>query len=748
MLNSVTRVDALKKLTGQAVYAADMRFPQMLKVKVLRAGIRHGKLCRMDISEALSVPGVVRVLTAQDIPGTAARPLERPVLCAERVRYPGDGIALVVAETERAAKTALAKIKVDWDILPAVLDVDAAMAERAPVLHGESNLACSYVVKEGNIAEALQSSDLILERTFVTSRVQPAPIETEAVVANLETPDQVVIYCPCKSPFNVRRLVCESLGWSFNQVRIVQTVVGGSFGAKDSDIGIMASRTALAAIVTGRPVGSVWEREESGLEGTKRHPYRLTYTIGVTGDAVIKGMKVRGVTDAGAYMSKTFMVLWRSTVEATGPYRVPAVDTELKAVYTNNPVSDAVRGFGSPQVNFAVELLVDEVAARLGLDPLEVRRRNAFGEGDKAPFGQVMSDVGVQQCLRAAAEKSHWGSELPEVPAGHARGRGIACCFRGSALGAGGEGIDAAAVSIAVNRDGSITLTTGISEVGQGSHTVFARIVKDALDLPLRMIRVNPVDTSSAYDSGPTVASRGTAIGGNACLNATNNLVEVLRGAAARKLGVSAEEVRFRAGQVIGGNKSILWPELIDFCYQSGINLSSFGWYKAPDLYWERETGHGVPYYSYTYAAAVAEVDVDLVTGRVTMLNYYAAHDVGNALNPAEVRGQIGGGVSMGIGYALSEEVDNPLRGSNFDHYLIPTVSDMGSVHPLIVEANDRLGPMGAKGLGEPATEIVAPAIVNAICAALGTRIYELPAGLEQVRAAVERMKGNADSNC
>ena len=740
MLGSVTRVDALKKLTGQAVYAADIRLPQMLTVKVLRAGIDHGKIRGIDIAEAMATPGVVRVLTAHDVPGITARPLERPVLCRERVRYAGDGIALVVAESEQAARTAMAKIRVDSIVLPAVQDVDAAMAEGAPVLHGESNLACSYVVREGNMAEAFRSADLVLERTFVTSRVQAAPVETEASVASLETPDQVVVYCPCKSPFNVRRLVCESLGWGFNQVRIVQTVVGGSFGAKDSDIGILASRVALAAMLTGRPARSVWEREESSREGTKRHPYRLTYKIGVSRDGTIQGMKVRGITDAGAYMSKTFMVLWRSTVEATGPYRVPAVDTELRAVYTNNPVSDAVRGFGSPQVNFAVELLIDEVAAKLGLDPLEVRRKNAFQEGDRAPFGQEMVDVGIGQCLSAVAEQSKWGSKPAEAPAGHVRGRGMACCFRGSALGAGGEGIDAAAVNIAVQRDGSITLTTGISEVGQGSHTVFARLVKDAFDLPLSLIRVNPVDTSAAYDSGPTVASRGTGIGGNACLNAINHLTEVLRQGAGRKLGIPAEEVIFRSGMVEGGGHSVPWREFVDFCYQRGINLSSFGWYKAPDLSWDRETGHGIPYYSYTYAAAVAEVDVNMVTGEVRLLDYYAAHDIGNAINPAEVRGQIGGGVSMGIGYALSENVDDPAQGGNFDRYLIPTASDMGTVHALIVEAHDRLGPLGAKGLGEPATEIVAPAIVNAACAALGTRIYELPAGLEQVRAAVERM--------
>jgi len=746
MLKSVIRVDALKKLTGQAVYAADIRLPQMLTVKVLRAGIHHGRLCGMNISEALQVPGVVRIIQAQEIPGIAARPLERPILSADRVRYPGDGIALVVAETEEAAEIALAKIKVDWEVLPAVLDVNYAMTKEAPTIHGDSNLACSYVIKEGNLQEAFESSDLILKRTFVTSRVQPSPLETEAVVAHLETPDQVLIYCPCKSPFNVRRLVSETLGWSFNQVRIVQTVVGGSFGGKDSDIGVLASRVALAAIATGRPARSVFGREESSLEGTKRHPYYLTYSIGVTKDGLIKGMQVKGVTDAGAYMSKTFMVLWRSTVEAAGPYRIPALDTELKAVYTNNPVSDAVRGFGSPQVNFAVELLMDEVASELNLDPLELRRRNIFKEGDKAPFGQVMVDVGIQPCLKAVAEKSEWGDKLPEAPAGHALGRGLACCFRGSSLGAGGEGIDAAAVSIVVNRDGSITLTTGISEVGQGSHTVFARLVRDAFDLPLSLIKVNAVDTSSAYDSGPTVASRGTAIGGNACLNAIQNLTEVLRGAAASKLGIPSEEVLFCEGRVGSKDKRMAWSELINLCYQSGINLNCFGWYKAPELSWDFENGQGVPYYSYTYAAAVAEVDVNLVTGEVKMVNYYAAHDVGNALNPAEVIGQIGGGVSMGIGYALSEEVDNPGRGVNFDRYLIPTVSDIGAIHPCLVEVKDRLGPMGAKGIGEPTTEIVAPAIVNAICAALGTRIYELPAGLEQVRAAVGRMNTNADS--
>ncbi|WP_206811850.1 xanthine dehydrogenase family protein molybdopterin-binding subunit [Paradesulfitobacterium ferrireducens] len=747
MLNSVTRIDALKKLTGQALYAADLRLPQMVTVKVLRAGIPAGKIGRLDLSKAVAVEGVLEILTAADIPGIPARPLERPVLCQDLVRYMGDGIALVIAENEKAAQDGLSQIRVEWEKVPAVFDVQEALAENAPLIHGDSNIASRYVVKEGSLEEAWQASDLILERTFRTSRVQAAPIEPEAVVANLETPDQIVVYCPCKSPFNVRRVVAETLGWDFNQIRIVQTVVGGSFGAKDSDIGILASRVALAALVTKRPARSVWEREESSLEGTKRHPYHFTYKIGLTQDGMINGMQIRGVADAGAYLSKTSMVLWRSTVEATGPYRVPAVDTELMAVYTNNPVSDAVRGFGSPQVNFAVELLLDEAAEKLGMDPLQLRRLNAFREGDKAPYGQVMVDVGIHQCLNTVAEASRWSAQADPAPDGHVRGRGMACCFRGSALGAGGEGIDAAAVNIMINRDGSVYLTTGISEVGQGSHTVFARLVQDAFAIPQAWIKVNAVDTSSAYDSGPTVASRGTSIGGNACLHAIKQLEEVLQEAAGRKLGLTREKIKFQAGRVEGQNQSLSWRELVDYCYQSGINLSSFGWYKAPDLSWERETGHGIPYFSYTYAAAVAEVDVDLITGEVKLLDYFAAHDVGNALNPAELHGQIGGGVSMGVGYALCEEVDKPERGMNFDRYIIPSAVDMGRLHPLLVETGDRRGPLGAKGIGEPATEIVAPAIINAISSALGIRLYELPAGLEQVKAAIERrgVHGNSD---
>lgn len=741
---SVKRLDAVAKVTGRAKYAADLSFPHMAWIKVVRSPVPHALIKEIDWSEARAVGGVLGVFTGKDFPGKVAQEKERPVLAVNRVRYVGEGVAMVAAENEEIAREAARKIRVEYEALPAVLDPLEAMRPEAPQVHGESNIICHHVVRRGNIEEGFAQADIILERTYRTHRVQNAALELETAVAVPEG-DNVVVYCPCKSPFNIRRLVADALALPLNRVIVRETTIGGSFGGKDYDMGVLAARAALVAMLLKRPARISLTREESTIEGTKRHPYVLTYKIGTKKDGTLCALKVHAVADGGAYVSKTPLVTWRSAVEATGPYRIPHVQVDVYGVFTNNVYSDALRGFGSPQVNFATELLMDELAEILGMDPLELRLKNALREGDTGPTGQVMRDVSLITCLNRVAEASGWEDKRKNYgrEKGYKRkGIGLACSFRGSCLGAGGEGLDAAAAALLIHRDGTADLSCGIVEVGQGSRTAFARIASEILGLPVDRINVNAVDTSRVPDSGPTVASRGTVIGGNAVLKAAEQVRRAMAGVAAELLECSPEEVEFKEGRVgtRDGSRALSFEELAGECYRRGVSLYGFGWYKAPDVFWDREKGQGEAYFAYVYAASIAEVEVDLETGKVEVLRYYAAHDVGKALNKLEVEGQISGGAAMGIGYALLEDLGlaaGEIRNINYDRYLLPTALDTGTIIPLVVEEPCRFGPLGARGLGEPATQIVAPAIINAVCHAIGSRLYEIPASLEKVLSKV-----------
>ncbi|QGP91226.1 putative xanthine dehydrogenase subunit D [Neomoorella glycerini] len=746
MRTSILRLDALAKVTGRARYAADLQFPGMVHVKVLYSTHPHARIRRIATSQARGIPGVLAVLTARDLPGIPGRERERPVLALDRVRYLGEGVAITVAEDEVTAREALARIMVEYDVLPAVFDPEEALKAEAPELHPGGNKLCHFKVRHGDPEAGFAAAEVILERTYRTHRVYHAALEPEAAVAVPGADGTVTIYCPTKSPFNLRRIVAEALALDLNQVRVVETTIGGSFGGKDYDMAVVAARAALAALVTGRPARLVMTREESLKESTKRHPYVLHYKVGARRDGTLVAMKIHGITDAGAYASKTPLVAWRSTVEAAGPYVIPHVHTDIVAAFTNNMPSDALRGFGSPQVNLAVELLMDELAGELGLDPLELRLKNGYREGSEAVTGQSLRDVSLTECLTKVAAATGWQGKRQayarqEGP--RRRGIGLACSFRGSCFGAGGEGLDAAGAMLNVERDGSINVSTGICEVGQGSRSAFARIIAELLGVEAARIHVSPVDSARVVDSGPTVASRGTVVGGHAARLAAEQVRRAMAGVAAAILNVPEDDLEF-AGEAVYSRKDperrLSFRELAGACYSRGVSLYGFGWYKIPDLHWDGEKGQGEAYFSYVYAAAVAEVEVDLETGQVEIINYTAAHDVGNALNPDAVAGQIAGGGAMGIGYALMESAE-PCQGklvnTNFATYLIPTTLDTGRITPLIIEHPDPLGPLGARGLGEPATQIVAPAIINAICQATGRRLYELPATLERVWRAV-----------
>ncbi len=742
-VRTVDRQDAYGKITGKAKYVDDLKFPGMLYVQTVRCPYAHARIINIDSSEALKLKGVVRVLTAKDVFGRNHLPNDKPVLVEDVVRCTGDGVAIVVAETKSLAERAAKLVRIECEELPAVFTPEEALEPGAPVLHGDSNCAITHKTVKGDIAVGFRKADVILEREYSTQRAMHAAIEPDGAVVVPEA-DGITVYCPGKGPFNVKRAVAASCGLSENKVRLIQPAIGGAFGGKDCDINVIASRAAMAAMITGRPCKMTWSREEVLLEGSKRHPFRLKYKIGAKKDGHITAIEINGLADVGAYITKSKATIWRATVEATGPYNIENVSTTIVGAYTNNVYSDAVRGFGSPQVDFASESLMSELAAELGMSPLEIRRINAYREGAVTATSQKLKSVNLIECLDKL-EEVFPVNEKPASPVpGKIRGRGISCIFRGEANGAGVTTLDAAAVNIHIERDGSVTVLTGIAEMGQGGSNIVLQMVSNVLGVGIEHLKVSPLDTAYLPDSGATVGSRGTITSGNAAVVAAEDAKIRIAKVVAEDWGVEPESLIFKDNSIFTGNgeKRISFPDAITLSYTKLPGVFGYGWWSLPPVWWDFDRNCGDTYASFNYGACGAEVEIDLSSGKVEIIDLVAIHDVGRILNEPEVRGQIAGGLSMAYGFALTEEVEirnGQVKTLNFDDYLLPTTLDLKNLRPLPLEPKQAgVNPLGVKGIGESSTATLAPAVINAIENALGVRIRHLPATLERVFEAIK----------
>jgi len=739
------RVDALGKVTGRAKYAADYCAGHQLWGKVLRAEHPHARIVRIDTAAARRLAGVEAVLTAEDIPGEKVIGIvvkNQAILAADKVRYLGDGVALVAAQTREIAEAALKLIEVEYEPLPAVSDPEAALAADAPRIHGADNVFVHHKVCKGDVARGFAEADFILEQRFQTPCIEHSYLEPEAVLAEPGEHGGVTVTGSVQNLFSTRRSVAAALKLDLNRVEIIQATLGGSFGGKDEVMTSMCCRAALLALATGKPVKMVNSREESMLESYKRHPYVLYYKWGAKRDGSITAMEIRCIADGGAYASMSPFVTWRSVVQATGPYYCEHVKTDVYAVYTNNNYTGAMRGFGSPQVNFAIESMMDELAGKVGKDPLEIRLQNGFKDGAVTATQQRLTHkVSLCEVLTRAAEaadfQARWKQYRGAPPAPKKRGIGLACSYRGVSLGA--EGVDAAGAIVSVQTDGSVIVSSGITDMGQGAQTQMSQIAAEVLGISLDRIRFLNTNTSRVPDSGPTVASRGTIMGGSAAKKAA----EIVR---ATLLEVGAGMVKAAPGQCDladnylvekgTGKRLASFSELAAECFRRGKTMCGLGWHKGPPTSWHEEEGRGEAYFTFVYGANVAEVEVDTETGKVDVLDFVSCHDVGQAINRNSVLGQYYGGVAMGLGYGLLEEFDYEAsvpKQLNFDEYLIPTAMDVPPIKAIIVENADAAGPFGAKSIGEPANELAAPAIVNALANATGKRIREIPATLERV---------------
>ena len=742
---SERRVDSWGKVTGRAKFAEDYSVGHQLWGKVLRSKYPHALIRAIDVSAATKVSGVESVLTAKDIPGSKVFGIvlkNQQILAEDRVRYLGDGVALVAARTKEVAEQALALIRVEYEPLPVVSDPEEAMKPDAPILHGEKNEFVHHKVRKGDIAKGFAQSDFILERKFKTQFVEHSYIEPEAVLAEPAEQGGVKITGSVQNLFSSRRSVADALKISLNRVQIVQSTLGGSFGGKDEVMTSMCCRAALLSIKTGKPVKMVNTREESMLESYKRHPYVLYYKWGAKKDGTITAMEIRCIADGGAYSSMSSFVTWRSVVQATGPYYCGNVQTDVYAAYTNNNYTGAMRGFGSPQVNFAIESMMDELAQEVGMSPLEIRMKNGFEGGAVTATGQQLTHtVSLKEVLTKAADaidfEKKWKSYRDVKEGEKKRGVGLACSYRGVSLGA--EGADAAETIVSVQTDGSVIVSSGVTDMGQGAQTQMSQIAAEVLGISMNRIQFLNTNTSRVADSGPTVASRGTIMGGSAAKNAAEKVRATLLEVGSEMTGVDVAALDLEDNYLVDTNKRerlASFAELATACFDKGKPIIGLGWHRSPPTSWHEEEGHGEAYFTFVYGANAAEVEVDTETGKVDVIDFVSVHDVGKAINRGMVVGQMCGGVAMGLGYGLLEEFeleDALPKQLNFDEYLIPTSMDVPRIKTIIVENEDPMGPFGAKSVGEPTNELAAPAIVNAITNATGKRIYELPANLERV---------------
>jgi len=747
---SVNRVDAYEKVTGKAKFAADLSFPNMLHAKVLRSKYPHAKINKIETKKALIFPKVRALLTAADIPNNEFGVIiqNQQVLAKEYIYYIGDGIAVVAAETEEAAEKALELIEVNYEELPGIYDPEEASKETALRVHPElkDNQVIHHILRKGNVNDGFAQSDIILEREYSTQFIEHSYIEPEAIVAvPFDNNHLITIYGSIQNPFACRNAVASVLMINLNEVRIIQNHIGGSFGGKDEVMSAMAARASVLAMKTKRPVKMVNTRYESILESYKRHPYKMKYKIGASKDGKLLSMEIQCIADSGAYACQTPFVTWRSVVQATGPYNLSNVKTDTYGYYTNNVYTGAMRGYGSPQVIFAQESLMDELAGELNINPIEIRLKNIYHNNSITASGQKLDnhEVSLKEVIEKAVKASGYYEKYAQYrdnqskPGYKKRGIGMAISFRGCSLGA--EAVDAAGAIVAIQKDGSISISSGLAENGQGLKTVLSQIAAEELGVDMKRVIYLKLDTSTSPDSGSTVASRGTILGGNAVKEAVIKLKDMLLEMIAKKYGMKKNDIMIEDGQLISKNtnkKLLSFEKAVESAYQEGLCLSAFGWYKAPDISWNEETGQGRPYFTYVYGCQIAEVEVDIGTGKVDLLNMTAAHDVGRAINPSCLKGQIYGGVMMGMGYGLMEELEideGYIKNTNFDEYLIPTIKDMPKITPIIVENPDPNGPFGAKSIGEPTLEIGAAAIANAVAQATGKRIRHLPLNLERV---------------
>src|SRR5580700_2752025 len=740
--------DFVDKVKGSLHYAADWQLPGMLHGRIVRSPLPSARITGIDLTAARALPGVAAVLTAADVPsnqivemasgGLAELQVAMPVLAADRVRYMGEPVAVVAASTPQLAHEAAELVAVDYEELPGVFDVESARADGAPRVHDVGNTLVSWQIHCGDVAGALAAADVVVEGEYRSQHVEHAYLEPEAGVGWLE--NGVLTLRVSTQVIEHAAMIAHILGLPQSKVRVIAAYMGGGFGGKED----MTVEPYLALLVwhTRRPVRMIWDRQESLVASTKRHPFIMRYRTGADRDGTITAQQVEIIGDAGAYPNLSPRVLFAAAACACGPYRVPNASITSTAVFTNNVPASAFRGFGAMQIVLGYESQLDELAARLGLSRTELRERNFLVKGDLLPTGERLDT-----CVEVA-QTMHRALALlgdPPRPSGPGRlvGRGLGCnrqpygrtiWFR-----------DRASAWLSLQADGTLLIRSGVTDLGAGQAASLCQIAAEVLGTPLDDISIYIGDSALNPPAGGTFATRQLYMSGNAVLHAAQELRDRMAPVAADLLGVPADDLEFVAGRVRAPTDvSITLAELAAACDKRAISTAHLSTWRAEAGSFDPRTGQGDTFPDYTYGTHAADVEVDVETGQVTVLRYAACHDVGRAINPMRVQGQIQGGAVQGLGYALTEDMaieDGYVQAALFANYLIPNAQDFPDVLVDIVESGEGQGPLGARGIGEPPIGNVAATIASAIQDAIGVRPDRLPMTPERILALVDERR-------
>ena len=755
---SVSKVDGVKLVTGRPAFTDDVHIRGMLYGKILPSPHAHARIKRVDASKARALPGVHAVLTYEDVPRvphtTAGQSWPEPspydtYLLDSKVRFVGDRVAAVAAENRAIAEQALRLIEVDYEILPAVLDMEHAMDPGTPVIHDEpdskgiydaSRNIAGYILRGiGNVEEGFREADFVFEREYRTHRVQHCALEPHVTISWLDADNRLVIRSSTQVPYHTRRQVAMILQLPVQRVHVFKPRIGGGFGGKQEML--LEDICGALTLATRRPVKMEYTRQEEFYMARSRHPQILRVKMGVKRDGTIVASQMTVLATTGAYGSHSSTVQGNTGSKVLPLYRAPHLKFECHIVYTNTPVAGAFRGYGCPQGFFAQESLVDEIAHELGLDPIEFRKKNVIRLGDtdylSAQLGEGKKGLprhirtcGLPECLERGAAAMAWESKRNVVPAPGShlrRGVGMACAMQGSGI----AGIDWASALLKLNEDGSFNLQVGASDLGTGADTVLAQIAAETLGVGLDKIIIYSGDTDfTPFDVG-AYASSTTIISGGAVKKAAEKVREQILHVASKMLDLPVEELTCRENRVAARDcsKSATMPDVALYAlYREKTQImesaSHFNTDSPPP-----------------FCAQFAEVEVDTETGQVRVVDLVTAVDLGVAINPMQAEGQAEGAVAQSLGYALSEEMllDNSGRMVNpsFLDYKMFTAKDMPKLTTILVETEEPLGPYGAKSVGEIAINGPAPAVANAIFHAIGIRFRKLPIRPEDVLRAL-----------
>jgi len=759
----IPRVDGREKVEGRAQYIADLYRPGMLHGAILASPHAHARIVRYDVSAAIAMPGVHAVVTGDDFAEQnrmGAFVKDEHALAKGKVRYVGEPVAAVPAETERIARRAAQAIVVEYEELPALLSPEAALASQDVLIHeqlgeyfkifdtGSSGNLCSRTeFSEGDIARGFAEADLVFEHRFETQAQNHLALEPCGALAEVDPQGRVTVWSANQSVFRVQACVSEALGIPMSRLRVITPRIGGGFGNKMEPH--VQPVTVALALKAKRPVKLILSREEDFEMIRARHPFSVRVKTGVRRDGTLVARELEAVLDCGAYGDDSPGVLGFSLLCGRGPYRIPHVRCHGRLAYTNKLRFGAFRGFGNPQVSFATESQLDEIARVLGMDPIELRLKNLLGADDPWFGGQALKSNGLRECIERVRDASAWSRGAPPASAPHKR-RALGFAVAGQQSGLLGTG-----AIVRLLEDGTLVLNVGANDIGQGSDTVLSQLLAETLQVPMEAIAFATPDTDGSPFNWGTTASRLTYMTGRSVVGAGREVERQVKAHAAEMLECAVEDLELRPGGLVGvvgvpGKEVSFFLVAKRAHWQAGGPIvGSHSWvYDQSTIDPKRAVAIGLPFPklgAYSFSAMVVDLEEDTVTGQVTVQRAWSACDVGRAVNPMLVEGQIEGAFVQGMGFALVEEMvwdAGRLANPTLMDYKIPTFREMPQIHSIIVESDDAGGPFGAKGVGEVGIVPVAAAIGNALRTTTGARLHHLPLTAERVlRAALEQDK-------